>query len=46
MFFYWRIHEEMRTLGQTLVFLDPSLKRSFHQWLLKHAEMVYLADSI
>mgnify|MGYP003592242315 CR=1 FL=1 len=46
MFFYWRIYEEMLQMGQTLIFLEPSLKRCFHDWLIKHAEMVFLADSI
>jgi hypothetical protein len=34
---YWRIIEELRYLGETVIFRDPSLKRQYHWWLRKNA---------
>lgn len=40
MHFYWRIFEELKSLGEHLVFCDPSLRRNFEQWLCLHAEAI------
>ena len=36
MYFYWRIMEELKYLGEVLVFHDPSFKREFKQWIQKN----------
>ncbi len=36
MHFYWRIMEELKCLGEVLVFHDPSFKREFRQWVQKN----------
>jgi len=38
MHFYWRIFEELKSLGEHLVFCDPSLRRNFEIWLSLHSE--------
>ena len=35
-YFYWRIMEELKYLGETLVFLDPSFTREYRQWAQKN----------
>jgi len=35
--FYWRIIEELRYLGEIVIFRDPSLERQYHWWLRKNA---------
>jgi len=35
--FYWRIIEELRYLGETLVFYDPGLIRQYNWWLQKNS---------
>jgi len=35
--FYWRIIEELRYLGEIVIFHDPSLQRQYHWWLRKNA---------
>jgi len=35
--FYWRIIEELRYLGEIIIFRDPSLQRQYHWWLRKNA---------
>jgi len=35
--FYWRIIEELRYLGETLVFNDPVLIRQYNWWLKKNS---------
>lgn len=35
--FYWRIMEELRFLGETLIFNDPGLRRQFRWWLRKNS---------
>lgn len=34
--FYWRILEELRYLGETLIFHDPNLARQYRWWLRKN----------
>ncbi|MBI5844735.1 MAG: hypothetical protein HZB23_08710 [Deltaproteobacteria bacterium] len=40
MHFYWRIFEELKSLGEHLVFCDPSLRRNFEIWLSRHSEAI------
>ena len=35
-YFYWRIMEELKYLGEVLVFHDPSFKREYRQWIQKN----------
>ncbi|MBW1780167.1 MAG: hypothetical protein JRL30_05465 [Deltaproteobacteria bacterium] len=35
--FYWRIIEELKFLGETVIFHDPSLLRQYHWWIEKNA---------
>ena len=35
-YFYWRIMEELKYLGEALVFHDPSFKREYRQWAQKN----------
>jgi len=37
MFFYWRIIEELKFMGENVVFHDPSLVREYKDWLKKNA---------
>jgi len=43
MHFYWRIIEELKFLGENIVFLDPSLLRSYRHWLDKNAAAISLS---
>ncbi len=38
MYFYWRIMEELKYLGEILVFNDPSFKREYGKWVQKNRE--------
>jgi hypothetical protein len=35
--FYWRVIEELRYLGETLIFYDPGLVRQYNWWLNKNS---------
>ena len=37
MHLYWRIKEELRYLGEELVFRDPSLLREYRRWIQKRS---------
>ncbi|SPD75484.1 hypothetical protein PITCH_A640027 [uncultured Desulfobacterium sp.] len=37
MHLYWRVIEELKSLGETWTFSDPALQRNYHLWLKKHA---------
>jgi hypothetical protein len=41
--FYWRIIEELRYLGETVIFHDPSLERQYYWWLRKNAVSLALS---
>jgi hypothetical protein len=41
---YWRVQQELNCLGEALKFVDPSLKRSFKQWLKKNASGLAMAE--
>ena len=36
MYFYWRIMEELKYLGEILVFHDPNFKREFRKWMKRN----------
>lgn len=36
MYFYWRMMEELKYLGEILVFHDPSFKREYRRWIRKN----------
>ena len=36
MYFYWRIMEELKYLGEVLVFHDPSFIREYRQWVKRN----------
>jgi hypothetical protein len=42
---YWRISEELKYLGEVLVFHDPSLKRCYEEWIIKKAESLSMLDA-
>ena len=37
MHFYWRVKEELRFLGEKLVFHDPNLLREYNFWCQKNS---------
>jgi hypothetical protein len=37
MHLYWRVIEELKLMGETWIFNDPSLQRSYQSWLKKNA---------
>lgn len=37
MHFYWRILEELRFIGENWTITDPSLLRSYRNWLRRNA---------
>jgi len=43
MHFYWRVIEELKFLGETWIFRDPSLARSYRLWTEKNAEAIALS---
>ncbi len=46
MHFYWRIIEELKCLGETWVFNDPSLRRSYTIWIHRNADAVRLFNEL
>ncbi len=43
--FYWRIIEELKFLGETLIFHDPTLLRQFNWWLRKNSGGLALSET-
>ena len=43
MYFYWRIMEELKYMGEALVFHDPSFKREYRQWIQKNQTALALS---
>jgi len=37
MHLYWRVKEELRYLGEVLIFHDPGLVREYRRWVKKNA---------
>ena len=46
MHLYWRVIEELKMLGETWIFNDPSLARSYEKWVLKNAEAIALIQML
>jgi len=46
MHLYWRVIEELKMLGETWTFNDPSLARSYEKWVLKNAEAIALIQML
>ncbi len=45
MYFYWRVMEELKYLGEILVFHDPGFKREFRRWIQKNqAGLLFCAE--
>ena len=44
MHFYWRIIEELKFLGECLIFNDPSLKREYQLWLKRNAYALRISE--
>ncbi len=44
MHFYWRVIEELKLIGETWLFNDPSLSRSFEQWIYKNADAIAMIN--
>ena len=45
MHFYWRIIEELKFLGEIVVFKDPTLLRRYKFWLEEHADAITLSTT-
>jgi hypothetical protein len=46
MHFYWRIIEELKFLGEIVVFKDPNLLRCYKSWLEEHAEAITISTTV
>jgi len=44
MHFYWRVIEELKFLGETWAFKDPSLKRSYERWICRNIDAIAFFD--
>ncbi len=44
MHFYWRIIEELKFLGESIIFNDPCLAREYKRWLKKNAYSLALIN--
>ena len=40
---YWRIIEELKYLGEILVFHDPSISREYETWIKKKSDVLTLS---
>ncbi len=40
MYIYWRVIEELKFLGETWYFHDPTLKRHFDEWVRKRSDRI------
>ena len=45
MHFYWRVIEELKFLGEIVVFRDPNLLRCYKFWLQEHADAIALSTT-
>jgi len=43
MHFYWRVIEELKFLGETWIFNNPNLSRSYSLWIKKNADVIALS---
>ena len=46
MHFYWRVIEELKYLGEFVVFKDPNLLRCYKFWLEAHAGAISLSTIV
>ena len=46
MHFYWRVIEELKYLGEFVVFKDPNLLRCYKFWLKAHADAISLSTIV
>ena len=44
MHFYWRVIEELKSLGETWTFNDPSLRRNYDHWLERNADALAIIN--
>ena len=44
MHLYWRIIEELKFIGETWIFSDPSLARNFQRWIHKNSDAIDMLD--
>ena len=44
MHLYWRVIEELKFLGETWMFNDPSLARNYERWVYKNAVAIAFLD--
>ncbi len=44
MHLYWRISEELKELGEILIFRDPGLRREYARWLRRNGMLPGRAD--
>ena len=40
---YWRIIEELKYLGEVLIFHDPSISREYETWIKKKSDVLALS---
>ncbi len=47
MFLYWQLNEELKSLGEKLVFHDPSFIREYGKWTQRNAgALSYLKSQV
>ncbi|MBW1667323.1 MAG: hypothetical protein JRJ66_04575 [Deltaproteobacteria bacterium] len=46
MHIYWRVKEELKYLGEILVFHDPGLQREYRRWLQKMGENIGASNHV
>ena len=46
MHIYWRVIEELKFIGETWTFNDPSLARNFERWLFKNSDAIALLEKV
>jgi len=44
MHLYWRVIEELKFIGETWIFNDPSLARNFKHWVKKNADAINMMN--
>lgn len=46
MHLYWRVIEELKFMGETWIFNDPSLARSYKRWINKNADAIDMINMV
>ena len=44
MYLYWRVNQDLETLGEHIVFNDPRFIRCFKEWVRKNFTSLALAE--